>query len=112
MYDYRCVVRRVVDGDTIDVNIDLGFDMWLHERIRLYGVNTPEIRGKQKAEGLISAARVRELLPENSKAVIQTFYDKRGKFGRVVADFVFEDGQTLSQILLDEGLAVPYTKRK
>ena len=101
-------MRRVVDGDTIDVDIDLGFDVWHKERIRLYGVDTPEVRGAEKAEGLISASRVEELLPKGSSVVIQTVYDRRGKFGRVLADFVLEDGQMLSSVLLKEGLAVPY----
>ena len=99
MYDYRCIIRRVVDGDTIDVDIDLGFDVWHRERVRVYGIDTPEVRGPKKAEGLVSAERVRELLPEGSQRIIQIVFDRRGKFGRVLADFVLDDGQLLTAML-------------
>ena len=114
MYEYRATVDRVVDGDTIDFTIDLGFDIKIKERCRLYGVDTPEVRTRNKAEkkrGLAAKARVLELLPEGSKCIIQTRYDRRGKYGRVLFDAELEipelNGHILSQVLLQERHAKP-----
>ena len=80
MYEYRCILRRVVDGDTIDVDIDLGFKVWLRkERVRLYGINTPESRTRNLAEkklGLLAKARLKELLQKNF--LIKTEKDSKG----------------------------------
>ena len=67
MYEYKAKVLRVVDGDTVDVDIDLGFGIWMHrERVRMMGIDTPESRTRDKVEkafGLASKARLKELLP-------------------------------------------------
>ena len=85
MYEYRCKIRRVVDGDTVDVDIDLGFGMWIHnERIRLYGVDTPESRTRdleEKKYGLLAKSFVLSYLPEGSYQTLVTVKDKAGKFG-------------------------------
>ena len=96
MYEYRCKIRRVVDGDTVDVDIDLGFGMWIHnERIRLYGVDTPESRTRdleEKKYGLAEKDFVLSYLPEDSYQTLVTVKDKAGKFGRVLGKFVVELG--------------------
>ncbi len=96
MYEYRCKIRRVVDGDTVDVDIDLGFGMWIHnERIRLYGVDTPESRTRdleEKKYGLLAKSFVLSYLPEGSYQTLVTVKDKAGKFGRVLGKFVVELG--------------------
>lgn len=83
MYEYNCTLRRVVDGDTIDVDVDLGFKVTLaNERIRLQGINTPESRTRnleEKALGLQAKARLKELLPK--KFTIQTVKQKKANLG-------------------------------
>tara|TARA_Y100000310_G_scaffold20777_1_gene20151 strand:- start:1828 stop:2196 length:369 start_codon:yes stop_codon:yes gene_type:complete len=85
MFDYRCKLLRVVDGDTIDVNLDLGFNVWHKARVRMLGIDTPESRTRnleEKALGLASKARLKDLLKGN-KIEIECSKEK-GKFGRVL----------------------------
>ena len=98
MYEYHCKILKVVDGDTVDVDIDLGFGVWLKkERVRVNGIDTPESRTRDKEEkkfGLISKNRVKQLLPVGSTQILKTESDrngedKKGKFGRILGDFVF-----------------------
>ena len=97
MYEYRCEIVRVVDGDTVDVNIDLGFDTWIHkERIRLKGIDAPETRTRdleEKKAGLYAKGVVEGFLPVGSTQVLKTTKDKSGKFGRTLGDFSRYDGQ-------------------
>ena len=105
MYEYRCKIRRVVDGDTVDVDIDLGFGMWIHnERIRLYGVDTPESRTRdleEKKYGLLAKSFVLKYLPEGSYQTLVTVKDKAGKFGRVLGKF------KIDLVFLNDLLASP-----
>lgn len=114
MYEYRVKILRVVDGDTVDVDIDLGFGVWIHkERVRIMGIDTPESRTRDRVEklfGLAAKARLGELLGET--AILKTQIDKsgedaRGKFGRVLGDFVVGD-RMVTEIMLEEGHAVDY----
>ena len=109
MYEYRCTLRRVVDGDTIDVDVDLGFKVTLsNERVRLQGINTAESRTKNKAEkilGLAAKERLKELLPK--KFTIKTTKDGKGKFGRILAEPIV-DGVNICQKMVDEGHAKNY----
>jgi micrococcal nuclease len=124
MYEYHCKIIKVIDGDTVDVDIDLGFGVWLKkERVRVNGIDTPESRTRDKVEkkfGLISKNRVKQLLPVGSTQILKTESDrngedKKGKFGRILGDFVFTksvDGgrltDRLSDVLIDENMAVKY----
>ena len=112
--EYKVKVLKIVDGDTVDVDIDLGFGIVLtDERVRIVGIDTPESRTSDKVEkifGLASKNRLKELL--DKEAVLITFDDKngedmKGKFGRVLGDFKCGDS-TVSQVLVEEGHAVPY----
>lgn len=109
MHEYRCTLRRVVDGDTIDVDVDLGFKVTLsNERIRLQGINTPESRTKNKEEkilGLAAKARIKELLPK--KFVVKTIKDGKGKFGRILG-IPFVDGVNICNKMIEEGHARKY----
>jgi micrococcal nuclease len=114
MYEYRVEVKRIVDGDTVDVDIDLGFGVWLRgERVRIMGIDTPESRTSNEIEkvfGLAAKARLKELLGKT--AILKTMIDKsgedaKGKFGRILGDFICED-KTVTQILIEEGHAVEY----
>lgn len=114
MYRYRSIIKRIVDGDTIDVDIDLGFDCWLHnQRIRLLGIDAPETRTRdleEKEKGLATKRFVENTMPLDTEfMLISKDYDgSRGKFGRILGDFQITEDQTLTQILLTEGLAEEY----
>mgnify|MGYP001047198197 CR=1 FL=1 len=120
MYEYRCKVRRIVDGDTVDVDIDLGFGIWLSdERVRIMGIDTPESRTSDKVEkvfGKAAKARLKELLGPVATLktrVAKDGEDMRGKFGRVLGDFEVyyhkEDRYTtVTDVLIKEGHAVLY----
>ena len=109
---YKCIIQRIVDGDTIDVDIDLGFGIWLRkERIRIAGIDTPEKRTRDKVEkvfGLAATAKAHELVPEGSHCIIRTRRDKAGKYGRTMGDFVLEDGRLYTSIMIETHHAVPY----
>lgn len=115
MYEYKCKVLRVVDGDTVDVDIDLGFGIVLSdERVRIMGIDTPESRTRDKVEKLFGKAskhRLESLL--GKVAILKTQINKdgedmKGKFGRVLGDFVTEDGRMATEVMIDEGHCVPY----
>tara|TARA_Y100000592_G_C5257203_1_gene215560 strand:+ start:158 stop:487 length:330 start_codon:yes stop_codon:yes gene_type:complete len=109
MYEYRAFVRKVYDGDTITVDIDLGFDVILkNQKIRLSKINTPEVRGKSREEGIKVRNLVRERI-SNKWVVIKTTKDKKGKYGRWLGT-VYEQGieESLNDWLLNEGHAVKY----
>ena len=111
MYEYRCKVLRIVDGDTVDVDIDLGFGIWMHrERIRVMGIDTPESRTRdltEKAFGLAAKEFVKSLMPIGSMQIIKTQKDKTGKFGRVLGDFIIEN-KLLTEHMIENYHAVPY----
>ena len=114
MNEYNVKVLKVVDGDTVDVDIELGFGVWLtDERVRIMGIDTPESRTSDPVEkvfGLASKARLKELLDEEAILITQDDKhgeDMKGKFGRVLGDFRV-GGRTVTEILIEEGHAVAY----
>jgi micrococcal nuclease len=96
MYEYRCKIVKIIDGDTVDVDIDLGFGVWMHkERIRLYGIDTPESRTRdldEKKYGLIAKSWIEKFMPLGSTQTLITQKDKSGKFGRILGKFRVNDG--------------------
>ena len=110
MYEYNCKIRRVVDGDTIDVDIDLGFGHWIHgERIRLFGVDCPECRSRDKTEkaaGLAAKDFVKRLLHDGGTYTLTT--KEKGKFGRYLGVIMLSDRTSVNAALVSEHLAVPY----
>ena len=118
MYEYRVKIRRIVDGDTVDVDIDLGFHVWLYnQRIRLYGIDTPECRTSDKTEkifGNVSKDYVEKTIPVGSTQILKSVVDKkgddkRGKFGRILGDFVLPNKSMLTENMVKKSFAVPYT---
>jgi micrococcal nuclease len=109
---YKCVITRIVDGDTVDVDIDLGFGIWLRkERVRVAGIDTPEKRTKDKIEkqfGLAATAKAHTLIPEGTNCIIRTRRDKAGKYGRTMGDFVLEDGTLYTANMIESHHAVVY----
>ncbi len=117
VYEYSCKIVRVVDGDTVDVDIDLGFGVWMHnERVRLHGIDTPESRTRdleEKKFGLLAKDQVKHFLPEGSIQTLVTVKDKVGKFGRILGKFKIEDHQyptptTINEWMIRHHHAAPY----
>ena len=111
MYKYKCKLVRVVDGDTADVLIDLGFDTWRKSRLRFKGVDTWEKRTRDKEEkvkGIAASAFTQKYLEMNEgNFVIQSF--GRGKYGRVLAEIFIEgEEKSLNQLLIENGHAYVY----
>ena len=96
MYEYRCKIVKIIDGDTVDVDIDLGFGVWMHkERIRLYGIDTPESRTRdldEKKYGLIAKGWIEKFMPVGSMQTLITQKDKSGKIGSILGKFRVNDG--------------------
>ena len=114
MYQYRCQILRVVDGDTVDIDIDLGFGVWMRkQRVRLYGVDTPESRTRdleEKKFGMMAKKYVKGYLPIGTDQILRTHKDGKGKFGRILGEFVVEEGMTtLNALLIKNHHAVKYT---
>ena len=115
MYEYKAKLVRVIDGDTIDVDIDLGFKVFLQkERVRLFGINTPESRTRnleEKKLGLASKARLKELLPKTFMLV--THKDGKGKFGRILGEPIVDHPEfgkiNICNKMVEEGHARVYT---
>jgi len=111
MYTYNAVVERVIDGDTIDALIDLGFNTWKRIRIRLYGIDAWESRTrnpKEKEKGLAAKNRLIELLKDNNNKFTVVSHGT-GKYGRCLGEiFTNPDTQSLNNILLKEGHAQKY----
>jgi|TARA_R110000824_G_scaffold188811_1_gene370187 endonuclease YncB( thermonuclease family) len=117
MYNYKISPVRVIDGDTIDAEIDLGFDVKIKKRIRFMGINTPESRTRdleEKARGLAAKDRVKQLL-DGCKNITLNSHGV-GKFGRCLGEIMLDmvDGQekltlvSLNELLIKEGHAVEY----
>lgn len=113
--EYDITIVKVIDGDTVDVDIELGFGVCLKdERVRIIGIDTPESRTSDPVEklfGLAAKNRVLELLKDGGKLITtenKKGEDMKGKFGRVLGDFRINDGRILTQVLIEEGYCVPY----
>tara|TARA_R110000772_G_scaffold32582_2_gene79658 strand:- start:2283 stop:2702 length:420 start_codon:yes stop_codon:yes gene_type:complete len=112
MFTYYVTIKRVVDGDTVDVDIDLGFGVVLaNERVRIVGIDTPESRTRDKVEkvfGLAAKEKLKQLL--GKKSILKCAkYDAKGKFGRILGDFTTNDGtEMVTDIMINEGYAVAY----
>lgn len=104
-YIYRATVAHVVDGDTIDVRIDLGFNVDTRERLRLLGIDAPEL---STPAGKMARDRLIEKLPEHTEVTVQTFKAPGDKYGRWLANVVMQGGQSVSDWMLGAGLAKPY----
>ena len=114
MYQYKAKILKVVDGDTVEIDLDLGFNIILaNQKVRMAGVDTPESRTTNKEEkprGLLSKKKLAEKLPVGSWATIETLKSDNNddKFGRILGVFILDDGTRLNQWLIDNNYAVPY----
>jgi micrococcal nuclease len=117
MYEYRCKVINVVDGDTVDVDIELGFGVVLSdERVRIVGIDSPESRTRDKVEkifGLAAKTRLKEVLkgrPVLKTQIARDGEDMKGKFGRTLGDFILDEdkGRLATTVMIEEGHGVLY----
>ena len=115
MYEYKCKIVKIVDGDTVDVDLDLGFGVWLrNERVRSMGIATPESRTSDKIEkifGIAAKDRLNSLL--GGEAILLSQMTKggenmKGKFGRILGNFRTINGDLVADVLQNEGHAVAY----
>ena len=113
MYEYRVDIVRVVDGDTVDVDIDLGFGVWLKkQRVRLYGIDTPESRTRdlnEKKYGLMAKEYLKERI--SNRAILKTRLDGKGKYGRILGEFIVLDNEVrvnVNQEMIDNHYGVAY----
>ena len=108
-YTYRVTVDRVIDGDTVDVLIDVGFKTTVFKRLRLLDIDTEEIRDRdplRREKARVAKARLQQILDEADRVYVQTFLDNTGKYGRLLAWIWTENNDVLTNVnvqLLDEG---------
>jgi len=107
MYQYKAKIIDVYDGDTVTALVDLGFLSFREMKLRLYGIDTPELRGVEKVEGKKVRDIVRGMILDK-EVTINSFKDKQGKYGRYLATIVLEDGLNVNQWLVENGYAKPY----
>ena len=121
MHEYRVKIVKVVDGDTVDVDIDLGFGIWMkNERVRLFGIDTPESRTRdleEKKYGLAAKQYLKDKL-NAGKPILKTFKDGVGKYGRILGEFWVEEvaqesenitvKTNINQLMIEEHHAAPY----
>jgi micrococcal nuclease len=114
MYQYKCKIIKVLDGDTVDIDLDLGFKIILaNQRVRMAGVDTPESRttiAEEKIRGQLSKKKLAEKLPVGSWQIIETQKPDSNddKFGRILGVFILEDGTRVNDWLIQNNYAVPY----
>ena len=109
MYEYNAICIRVVDGDTIDARVDLGFSVWIECRVRLEGIDAPETRTKnleEKQAGLKTKAFLQAIMDECGHKFVLKSHGV-GKYGRCLGT-IYVDGESINQRLLAEGLAEEY----
>ncbi len=106
MYNYKAKIIDVYDGDTVTAIVDLGFLHFQEMKLRLYGIDTPELRGDEKEAGIVVRDLVREMIL-NKDVEIHSYKDKQGKYGRYLANIIV-DGLDVNQWLVDNGHAKSY----
>ena len=111
MYEYKCEVTRVVDGDTIDVIADLGFSILHKCRVRLFGIDTPESRTRdldEKVRGKLASKFLSDAIQHGEDVILRSeLKDSKGKYGRVLGTIIV-DGVDVNQQMVDKHLAVKY----
>lgn len=111
MYEYKCEVTRVVDGDTIDCILDLGFSILHKCRVRLYGIDTPESRTRdldEKARGKLASKFLEDSIKNGEEVILRSeLKDSKGKYGRVLGSIVVDD-LDINQAMVEQNLAVKY----
>lgn len=112
MYEYKATVKRIIDGDSLVLDIDLGFYMFMNEtKIRLYGLDTPEMNSEDpllRLQAIMATRYLFDNLQVGEKVVIKTILDKREKYGRLLATIIKKDGLNINEGLIQNKLAISY----
>lgn len=112
MYEYKATVKRIIDGDSLILDIDLGFYMFMNEtKIRLYGLDTPEMNSEDpllRLQAVLATRYLFDNLQIGEKVIIKTVLDKREKYGRLLATIITKDGLNINEGLIQNKLAVSY----
>lgn len=112
MYEYKATVKRIIDGDSLVLHIDLGFYMFMNEtKIRLYGLDTPEMNSEDpllRLQAIMATRYLFDNLQVGEKVVIKTILDKREKYGRLLATIIKKDGLNINEGLIQNKLAISY----
>jgi micrococcal nuclease len=114
MYEYKAHIVDVYDGDTLRADIDLGFGVWIkNQSVRWLEIDTPELRGEEREEGLAARDYVRSLILDKD-VILKTYKDEKGKYGRWLAEVYFIDTEiiewnnSINEHLIQKGYAIPY----
>lgn len=112
MYEYKATVKRIIDGDSLILDIDLGFYMFMNEtKIRLYGLDTPEMASEDpllRLQAVLATRYLFDNLQVGEKVIIKTVLDKREKYGRLLATIITKEGLNINEGLIQNKLAVSY----
>jgi len=106
LYTYEAIVTGVYDGDSITLKCDLGYKITYEIKVRLYGIDTPELRGSSREKGLEARDFLRELILDK-KIIFHSIKDRKGKYGRYLG-IIYLDDININDLLLDKGFAEPY----
>ena len=107
LYWYSCYVQRVVDGDTVVLDFDLGMShIFIGQHVRLLGIDAPEKRGLSKEAGLEAKHHLQKLISNSIDLMCKTHKDKKGKYGRILVE-LFDNGNNLNQQMIKDGHALP-----
>ncbi len=108
LYHYSAVITEVYDGDTVTADIDLGFGLWMRgQKLRLHGIDAPELRGAEREEGLKSRDFLRGLVL-GKEVTLRTIKDKRGKYGRWLAEIECDGVGWVNAAMVEAGEAAAY----
>jgi len=102
MYQYKCKVLKVIDGDTVDVQTDLGFDILLNMRVRLFGIDAPEM---STPEGKAARLWLIDAMPVESEWTLATIKDRKEKYGRYLGEFRQNEDTTINKRIVEAGHA-------
>lgn len=110
LYNYNAIVIDIYDGDTWTLDIDLGFECWLrNQKIRLYGIDTPELRGAEREDGILVRDYCREKWPRGTKILLRSIKDSKGKYGRWLGYLIdLKSGININDHLVSGGMARDY----
>ena len=108
MYEYKAKVIRGIDGDSVWLEVDVGFRMSMRDNFRLIRIDAPEIRGEEREAGLVSKEALKFILPVGDIITIRT--KKAGKYGRWLIEVIAKDGSNVNDYMLKQGYAKPYGK--
>lgn len=108
-YHYDCKIVRVVDGDTVELDIDLGFNVTIRETCRLRGINAPEMRGASRPAGIKSKTALEKMIKAVRQMTCWTHKDKRGKYGRMLVTLFDDMNREINTEMVTQGFAVYYS---